>query len=220
MDQKVDQCLVPVSTEPEQCLVHGAAIVRRRVVHRAVPVDGIFELVPAQRHPGRTDQGQLWADPLPGDEKPVSSDPTPGHRFESGADRPVLDDAVRTHPAELQPGVPESLGMRMLATEQQVPLHPLVAVAVRFDAVRGQFAVQQERQGQCEHLRLAGAVVAPQQQPAVVEVELLNVVVEQVHQSGAQRLPPLPVRYRHPGAHVRVAFLVPGPVRIVGASTA
>ena len=36
---------------------------------------------------------------------------------------------------------------------------------------------------QREDLRLAGAVVAPQQQPAVVEAELLDVVVEQVDQA-------------------------------------
>ncbi len=37
-------------------------------------------------------------------------------------------------PAELDPGVAESLGVRVLAAEQQIPLHPLARVAVGFDA--------------------------------------------------------------------------------------
>ena len=105
--------------------------------------------------------------------------------------RAVLRGAVAVAAAELQPRVAEPLGMRVLAAEQQVPLHPLLRVGVRLDPVRGQVAVQQERQRQREHLRLAGAVVAAQQQPAVAEPELLLVVVEEVDQPGAQRLPAL-----------------------------
>ncbi len=75
-------------------------------------------------------------------------DATPGHRLEAGTDRAVFGHAIRAQPAELQPGVTQPLGMRMPAAEQQVPLHPLVAVAVGFDPVRGQLTVEQERQGQ------------------------------------------------------------------------
>jgi hypothetical protein len=91
---------------------------------------------------------------------------------------------VLVQTAELQPGVAGPLVVGVLAAEQQVPLHPLAAVAVRLDAVRRELAVQQERQRQCEHLRLTGAVVAAQQQPTVVEPEFLIVVVEDVHQTG------------------------------------
>lgn len=79
--------------------------------------------------------------------------------------------------------------MRVLAAEQEVPLHALAGVGVGFDAARGQVAVEEEGQGEGEDLGLAGAVVAAQQQAAVLEVELLGVVEEEVHQSGAQRLP-------------------------------
>jgi hypothetical protein len=64
-------------------------------------------------------------------------------------------------------------------------------VAVRLDPVRGEVAVQQERQHERQHLGLASSVVAPQQQPAVVKPEFLGVVVEHVDQAGPQRLPPL-----------------------------
>jgi hypothetical protein len=113
--------------------------------------------------------------------------------------------------------------MRMLAAQQEVPLHPLVAVTVRLDSVRGQFTVQQERKGQCEHFGFAGAVVAAQQEPAIVEMEFLDIVVEQVDQPRTQWLPSLAVRGRQVGRHLRLAFLVDrsvGLVRIVGACTA
>src|SRR5690606_39245190 len=109
----------------------------------------------------------------------------------------------------------EPLGMRMPSAEQQVPLHALLPVAVRLDAVRGQLAVQQERQRQRQHLRLPGAVVAAKQQPPVMEPELLGVVVEHVDEPGAQRLPALGRRNGYRGQ--LTAFLVS---RTVGSSTA
>ncbi len=175
--------------ETEQRFVHGTAVVRRGVIHRAVAVDGVFQFVPGQRHPGRADQGQLRTGPLAGHEEPVPDDAAPADRLQTGPDRAVLGDAVTAQPAELQPGVAEPLGMRVPAAQQQVPFHPLVAVTVRFDPVRGQLAVQQERERQRQDLRLAGTVVAAQQQPPVVEVEFFHVVVEEVDEAGAQRLP-------------------------------
>src|ERR1022692_756985 len=86
----------------------------------------------------------------------------------------------------------------MLAAEQQIPFHLLLPVAVRLYPVRGELTVQQERQRQRKHLGLAGPVVAPEQQPAVVEPELLGVVVEHVDQARAQRLPPVRTgRWQH-----------------------
>src|SRR5699024_12255037 len=52
-------------------------------------------------------------------------------------------------------------------------------------------SVQEEGQGQGEDLGLAGAVVAAQQQPAVAEPELFVLVVEEVDEAHAQRLPAL-----------------------------
>jgi hypothetical protein len=117
-------------------------------------------------------------------------------RLQPTADRPELLGAVGTPAAELHPRVAQPLGMRVPAAQQQVPLHPLLPVAVGLDPVRSELAVEQERQRQGQHLGLAGAVVAAQQEPAVVEVELLHVVVEEVHESGTQRLPALGGRGR------------------------
>ncbi len=126
-----------------------------------------------------------------GDEEPVPGDAPAGHRLQAATERAVRGRPVLVDPAELQPGVAEPFGVRVLAAEQQVPLHALLRVGVRLDPVRRQVAVQQERQHQREHLGLAGAVVAAQQQAAVAEPELLLVVVEEVDQTGAQRLPAL-----------------------------
>jgi hypothetical protein len=116
-------------------------------------------------------------------------------------------------PAELQPGVAEPLAVA--PAHEQVPLHPLAGVAVRLDPVRGEVAVEQERQQQGEHLGLAGAVVAPQQQPPVPEREFLLVVEEQVDQASPHRLPAGPVRQRRaagPPVGGREAPAVPGHV--------
>jgi hypothetical protein len=67
--------------------------------------------------------------------------------------------------------------------------------------VRGQVAVEQERQEQREDLGLAGAVVAAQQEPAVVEPELLHVVVEEIDEPGPQWLPAGPLRLGQDGLH-------------------
>ena len=107
--------------------------------------------------------------------------------------QPIVQNAAPSSPRapELEPGVAEPLVVGVLAAEQQVPLHPLVRVGVGLDAVGGEVAVEQERKRQREHLRLAGAVVAAQQQPPVAERELLAVVVEEIDQPQPQRLPAL-----------------------------
>ena len=90
----------------------------------------------------------------------------------------------------------------MLAAEQQIPVHALLRVGVRLDTVGGELAVEQERERQGEHLGLAGAVVAAQQKPPVAEAELLLVVIEDVHQASAQRLPALALGLREAAAEV------------------
>lgn len=79
--------------------------------------------------------------------------------------------------------------MRVVTAEEEVPFHPLAGVTVRLHPSRAQVAVEQEGQGQREHLGLAGAVVASQQQASVAEVELLHVVVEEVDEPDPQGLP-------------------------------
>ena len=112
-------------------------------------------------------------------------------RGKPGAERQVMRRAVVGEAAELDPGIADA---PVVAVHQQVPGHPLAAVAVGFDARRLELGIEQERQGQRQHLGLAGAVVAAQQQVAVAEPEFLAVVMEQFHQSEPQRLPALPGR--------------------------
>jgi hypothetical protein len=64
--------------------------------------------------------------------------------------------------------------VRVRTAPQQVPLPPLVRVGVRLEPARREVAVEQERQRQRQHLRLAGAVVPAQQQPPIDEGEDLS----------------------------------------------
>ena len=96
-----------------------------------------------------------------------------------------LDVPADIEPAELEPRVPEPLRIGVLAIEQQVPVHALLRVSVGLHTVGRELAVEQEREHEGEHLGLAGAVVATQQQPAVAKAELLLVVVEDIHQTSA-----------------------------------
>ena len=198
LDQQVDQHVVAVLTEPEQGFVHRPAVVGGPVVHQPVPVDLLAQLLPGERNPARRQQAQVVADPLGRDEEPVACDATAGDGFQPAADSPELGGPVGGAAAELEPRVPDAFRMGMLAAQQQVPLHFLLPVAVRLHPMRCELSIQQERQRQRQHLGLAGSVVAAQQETAVVEPELLGVVVEHVDQAGTQRLPPLRTgRWQH-----------------------
>ena len=177
--------------EAEQVLVDRPAVVGGPVVHEPVLADLLPQLLPGERDTAVGQQLQLSTGALAGDEEPVPCDSAPGDGLQPAADRAKLLSAVSALAAELQPGVTETLRAGVPAAKQQVPLHPLLPVAVRLHPVRREVAVEQERQREGEHLGLAGSVVAAQEQPAVVEPELLLVVVEHVDQAGPQGLPPL-----------------------------
>jgi hypothetical protein len=190
LHQQVDQGPVALLAEAEQVLVDGPPVIAGLVVHDAAAGDRLDEPLPRERGAGGVDQGEIRPDPLVGDEEPVPGHAAPGHCLHPAADGAELLPAIVVAAAELQPRVAEPLGMRVFPAQQQVPLHALLVIGIGLDAVRRQVAVEQERQQQGEHLRLAGAVVAAQQQPPVVEPELLDVVVEEIDQPRAQRLPP------------------------------
>jgi hypothetical protein len=168
-------------------------------VDSAAHAEGVDETLPAERGAGGVDEREVVADAAIGDEEPVPRDPTAGDGLEPAADRAEFR-AMPRRPPELQPGVAEALGVRVLPAEQEVPLHPLLGVGVGLDPVRGQVAVEQEGQQQGEHLRLARAVVPAQQQAPIVEPELLDVVVEEVDEPGPQRLPAAAARLGKLGA--------------------
>src|SRR6266702_2089078 len=86
--------------------------------------------------------------------------PTAADGLEAASEGEVSVFTVLGAAAKLQPGVTEPLVV--LAAEQQVPLHLLLAVAIRLHARWREVGIEQERQGEREHLGLAGAVVAAQ----------------------------------------------------------
>ena len=142
LDQQIDQHLVAVLTEPEQGFVHRPAVVGGPVVHQPVPVDLLAQLLPGERNPARGQQVQVITDPPGRDEEPVARDASAGDGFQPAAYGAELGGPVGGAAAELEPRVPEAFGIGMLAAEQQVPLHPLLPVAVRLHPVRREFSVQ------------------------------------------------------------------------------
>jgi len=187
LDQEVDERVVPRRAEVEQVLIHSSPVRRRVDEHLTVSADRLGQAVSGERRPARADQPEVLAHPLRGDEEPVRGDAATGDRFDPAAQGEVPRLAVLAHPAQLQPRVPEPLVVAV--SHQEVPLHPLAAVPVGLDPVRRQVSIQQERQHERQHLGLAGAVVAAQQQLPVAEVELLVVVQEEIDQARPQRLP-------------------------------
>ena len=165
-------------------------MVTRSAVHTSARADCVLEPVRRQRDARSVDQREVLADALVCDEKPVCGDPAALHRLHAAADRAERGAALAAS-AELEPRVAEPLIVRMLATEKQIPLHPFARVGVGLDAVCGEVAVEQERKRERQHLRLAGPVVAAQQQSPVAERELLLVVVEEIDEPQPQRLPAL-----------------------------
>ena len=138
LDQQVDQRAVALLAEPEQAprRPRGGSPAPGRTPCRARP-SASARRSRVERGAGGVDQR---ADPRRRrwsvDEEPVAGDAAPGYRLEPAADRAELRGAVVADAAELQPGVAEPLGVRVLAAEQQVPLHPLARVGVGLDPVR------------------------------------------------------------------------------------
>jgi hypothetical protein len=182
----------------EEGLVDRAPVRLGGVEDTAALGERLDEPLADQYRARRADQVEIGVGALVGDEEPAGRDAPAGHRLEAAAERQVCGYAMLVQAAELQPGVAEPL--LVAAAEQEVPLHPFGGICVRRHPVGRQLAVEQERQGEREHLGLARAVVAAQQQVAVAEAELLVVVEKQVDQAGAQRLPALPPRQRQPAA--------------------
>ncbi len=73
---------------------------------------------------------------------------------------------------------------------KKVLAHGPGVVAERVEPPGGEVCVEEERAGHLQHLGLAAAVAAAQDQPAVVEVELLVAILPDAHQAQAQRLEP------------------------------
>ena len=200
LDQGVHQCVVAAGAQLEQALVHGVAIGLRAFEQLAPPDQRFFQAFAGEHlalcggQPQVLPDARIAAGAIAFEQEiPAVHLRAPGHRRQAHAQGQVACAAVTFAPAELDPAVADPA---RIAAQQQVPGHLLAGVAVRFDPRRTHAGVEQQRQGQRQHLGLAGAVVAAQQQVAVMEPEFLAVVVEQLHQTQAQRLPAFALRLR------------------------
>ena len=142
LDKQVDESAVPLLAEPEQCLVHGPAVGPGLVVHHAVPGDRFSETISGERGAGGVDKAEgpgrggsrAVVDALAGDRVPVAGDAASADGLQSAQQRTeVVLSAGPVASAELDPGVAEAFGVRVFAAEEQVPLHPLSGITVRFD---------------------------------------------------------------------------------------
>ena len=201
LDEQADQRVIAFGAEMEQVLVQDPAVLLGPLGYLAAGAYGLGKPVPSQSGAAAADEEQVLAQALRGDEEPAVGNAPALRRAQPAACRQVQALPIFGHPAEFQPGVAQPLVV--LPAEQKVPFHLLLAVPVRLDSAGGQISVKEERERQRQHLRLPGAVVATQQQPAVAEPEFLAVVVEDVHQPGAQRLPPRGASHRQPGSRWR-----------------
>ena len=218
LQEEVDEGVVATLSESEESFIDRQPVVALRVVDVTGIADSFGQPLAAEGEPTGVDQGQLVTNTLRSDEEPGLGQAATACRFEAGSDGEEVFDAVFVSSTELQPGVPDPFGMWVLAAEEKVPFHAFGGVGIRFDPPRGRVSVEEERQGEGEHLRLAGSIVAPKQQPAVTEGKLLVFVEEQIDESEPKRLPTQGARHGQAGVwlgcHGRRA-----PV-MVGASTA
>ena len=198
LDQRVHQRAVAVGAQAEQALVDGEPVRLRGLEHLTATVDGLAQLVACGHLPAGVHQPEVLTDAGGGalahrfeQEKPALDLRAAFHGLQPGAQRHVMQRAVGVAAAELDPGV---AGAARVGAQQQVPRHLLARIAIGFDARGLELGVQQEGQHQRQHLGLASAVVAPQQQVAVPEPELLAVVAEQLDQPEPQRLPACALR--------------------------
>ncbi|NJL28764.1 MAG: hypothetical protein HC897_13170 [Thermoanaerobaculia bacterium] len=81
---------------------------------------------------------------------------------------------------------------------EQVPTHAARGAGERVEPVRREIGVEEKGQEQLERFRLAAAVLTAQDQPAVVEAQLVIVVLPEVENARAQRLK------THLGGHGRL----------------
>ena len=187
LNQRVDQRVIAFGPQMKQLLIHGATINLRGGEYLAMGTNGLDQALPRKRGFLRRGQPQIRADALFGDEEPGFRSVTAGNRAQPAAQgqRQHLPSVVEA--SELDPRV---AGTALVAlVHQQIPFHALAAVAVRFDAGSAQVGIQEKRQRKRQHFGFTGAIVAAKHQVTVAEPELLDVVVIQLDQAEAQRLP-------------------------------
>lgn len=198
LDQRVDQGVVALLAEVEQALVHGPAVAARIVEYLAGILEALAQPLFGEHDTLLADKPQVLAhaerlatvldDEVPGVDVGARSDCE-----KTGAECEEVLAVVGVAPAELDPRIART---PLLHAEQQVPGHPLTGITIRLDARGLDLGVEQERQCQRQNFGFAGAVIAPQQEVAVPEPELLAVEMEQLDEAEPERLPAPPLRPR------------------------
>ena len=136
---------------------------------------------------------QLFADSLNRDEEPLAH---PGLAFyctETTSESEIVVLAAFVTAAKLDPCI---TGPLRVTVHEQVPFDSLGRIGVGFQTLSVYFTVEQERKLQCKNSRLAGAVIAAQQQPSLFVMKFFTVVPVEVDEAAAQRLPSLPAGKR------------------------
>ena len=144
LDQRVDQRRVTLRAEAEQPFVDRTAIVPCRAEHLSPRADRLGK--PLARKDGTFGRGepQVDADALICDEEPRLHAAAARHCAQPAAQRECLQLAATVAPAKLDPGVADA--PFVAAAHEQVPVHALVAVAVRLDPRGAQIRIKQEWQ--------------------------------------------------------------------------
>ena len=141
--------------------------------------------------PSGTLEEQGLANPPGGDEEPAVH---PGPALRGGHPAPQREELLGPRPgaaAKLEPGIADPV---LVLPHEEVPFHPLRRISVRLHPARQDLPVQQEGELERQHSRFPGAVVAAEEQVPVLVPELLVVVLVEVQQPAAERLPALPLR--------------------------
>ena len=138
---------------------------------------------------------EVDTDPAVGEEEPAVGPAGGGRRLEAGPQRlerlaPVVVDAP-----QLEPDVADVVAVGTALGHQPADGGSVATGGVERPGV----AVEEEGQQDLERLRLAGAVLSPQQQPAAREAQLDPVVLPDVEDAGA---------VQHPSPHRARAVIV------------
>ncbi len=164
--------LVPVVLAPLEELATGPKV-------RAQPLAG-------ERRPA-LEQGEVAADTLRSEEVPgvdLLASAAGAKTTTQGEEVLCYLTGVFDPPAELEPDITQAALEVFL---EQVPAHAAGGGGKGVEALRREVGVEQERQQQLQGFAFSGAVFAPQDQPPLLEPELLVLELPEAEDTGAQR---------------------------------
>ena len=189
LNQEIHKAGVTEFVELEQRPVHRLPVRTNRIEYLSRAADAFTQPVFSKDVVAFAGQFQFQANPLRGHEEPL---PDPGLTFD-GAQAAAQGHIVIfafAAPAELDPRI--TCPIRVPA-HQEVPFHSFGGIRIRLQALRDHFAIQQKRKLQRQHTGFAGPIVSAQQQSAVFVVKFLLIVLVDIDEAAAQRLPALPL---------------------------